>query len=207
MPAIGGDSPGREGVPGLVLASTSAYRRALIERLGIPFRCRAPLCDEAAIQSRSPGMEPRLLAETLAMAKAASLSGEEPGSAIIGCDQLVSFDGRVFGKPGTVERAVDQLAAMAGRTHELITSLVVVRKDEVFRHTDITWLRMRPLSREAIERYVEADRPLDCAGSYKLESRGIVLFDRIESDDHSAITGLPLIALVTILRELGFAIP
>ncbi len=143
MPAIGGDSPGREGVPGLVLASTSAYRRALIERLGIAFRCRAPHCDEAVIQSRSPGMEPRLLAETLAMAKAASLSGEEPGSAIIGCDQLVSFDGRVFGKPGTVERAVDQLAAMAGRTHELITSLVVVRKDEVSRHTDITWLRMR----------------------------------------------------------------
>ena len=141
------------------------------------------------------------------MAKASSLAGEEPGSAIIGCDQLVSFDGRIFGKPGTVDRAVDQLAAMAGQTHELITALVVIRGDETFRHTDVTRLRMRPLSRDAIERYVAADRPLDCAGSYKLESRGIVLFDRIESDDHSAITGLPLIALVTILRELGFAIP
>jgi septum formation protein len=193
--------------PDLVLASTSAYRRSLVERLGIPFRCRAPLCDESALQRESAGLEPRLLAETLAMAKATSLAGEEPGSAIIGCDQLVSFEGRVFGKPGTADRAVDQLAAMAGRTHELISALVVIRGNETFRHTDITRLRMRPLSRDAIERYVNADRPLDCAGSYKLESGGIVLFDRIESDDHSAITGLPLIALVTILREIGFAIP
>jgi septum formation protein len=205
MPTIAGDPP--VPAPGLVLASTSAYRRVLLERLGLPFRCRAPLCDESAIQRRSSDISPRLLAETLAMAKASSLVGEESASAIIGCDQLVAFEGRVFGKPGTVERAVEQLAAMAGRTHELITAMVVIRGDESFRHTDITRPRMRPLSREAIERYVHADRPLDCAGSYKLESRGIVLFDRIESDDHSAITGLPLIALVTILRELGFAIP
>ena len=93
---------------------------------------------------------------------------------------------------------------MAGQTHELITALVVIRRAEVFHHTDVTQLRMRPLSREAIERYVAADQPLDCAGSYKLESRGIVLFDKIESEDHTAVTGLPLIALVTILRELGF---
>jgi septum formation protein len=205
MPTLAGDPP--VPAPCLVLASTSVYRRSLLERLGLPFRCRAPLCDESAIQRKSSGMPPRLLAETLAMAKASSLVGEESASAIIGCDQLVAFEGRVFGKPGTVERAVEQLAAMAGRTHELITAMVVIRGDETFRHTDITRPRMRSLSREAIERYVHADRPLDCAGSYKLESRGIVLFDRIESDDHSAITGLPLIALVTILRELGFAIP
>jgi septum formation protein len=205
MPSIAGEPSGPE--PGLVLASTSAYRRSLLKRLGIPFRRRAPLCDEGAIQRQSSGIEPRVLAETLAMAKASSLVGEEPGSAILGCDQLVSFEGRVFGKPGTAERAVDQLASMSGRTHELITALVVIRGDETFRHTDVTRLRMRPLSRDAIERYVNADRPFDCAGSYKLESRGIALFDRIESDDHSAITGLPLIALVTILRELGFAIP
>jgi septum formation protein len=85
--------------------------------------------------------------------------------------------------------------------------MVVIRGGETFRHTDQTRLRMRPLPREAIERYVAADRPLDCAGSYKLESRGIALFDRIESDDHTAITGLPLIALVSILRELGVVIP
>ena len=193
----------------MILASTSPYRRALIERLGIPIRCRAPLCEEAAIQREEAeaGTAPRLLAEKLALAKATSLVAEEPGAAIIGCDQLVAFEGRVFGKPGTIERAVDQLAAMAGQTHELITAMVVLRGGETFRHTDLTRLRMRPLAREAIERYVAADRPLDCAGSYILESRGITLFDRIESDDHTAITGLPLIALVSILRELGVVIP
>ncbi len=193
--------------PGLVLASTSAYRRSLLERLGVPFRCRAPLCDEAALQRESANLEPRQLAEALALAKASSLAEEEAGSTIIGCDQLAVFGGRVFGKPGTAERAIGQLLSMSGQTHELITALVVIRGAEVFRHTDITRLRMRPLARDAIERYVAADRPFDCAGSYKLESRGIALFDRIESDDHSAITGLPLIALVTILRELDVAIP
>ena len=192
---------------GLVLASTSAYRRTLLERLGIPFRCRAPLCDESAIQRESTGLDPRRLAAKLALAKASSLAGEEPNSAIIGCDQLVSFGGRIFGKPGTADRAVEQLESMSGQTHELITALVVIRLPDVFHHTDVTRLRMRPLSREALERYVAADRPLDCAGSYKLESRGIVLFDRIESEDHSSVTGLPLIALVTFLRESGFPIP
>jgi septum formation protein len=191
----------------LILASTSAYRSALLTRLDVPFRCRAPLCDESAIQREEAGAEPRLLAEKLAFAKASSLVIEEPGATIVGCDQLVSFEGRTFGKPGTPARAVAQLAEMAGRTHELITAMVVIRGDDRVRHTDITRLRMRPLSRDAIERYVAADRPIDCAGSYKLESRGIVLFDRIESDDHSAITGLPLIALVNILRDFGFAIP
>jgi septum formation protein len=193
--------------PGLILASTSTYRRGLLERLGVPFRCRAPLCDESVIQRAEAGTEPRLLAEKLALTKASSLVDEEPEAVIIGCDQLVSFQGQVFGKPETAARAVEQLVAMAGRTHELITAMVVIRGGEGVCHTDITRLRMRRLSRDAIERYVAADEPIDCAGSYKLESRGIVLFDRIESDDHSAITGLPLIALVNILRDMGFAIP
>jgi septum formation protein len=195
--------------PALILASTSPYRRALLERLGVLFRCRAPLCDESAIQraEAETGTAPRLLAEKLALAKATSLVADEPEAAIIGCDQLVAFEGRVFGKPETSERAIAQLAAMAGQTHELITALVVIRQGTIFRHTDLTRLRMRPLGRDAIERYIAADRPLDCAGSYKLEARGIVLFDRIESDDHTAITGLPMIALVSILRELGFVIP
>jgi septum formation protein len=179
----------------------------LLERLGVPFRSREPRCDESAIQREEVGAQPHRLAERLALAKASSLVGSEAHAAIIGCDQLVAFEGRVFGKPHTLARAVDQLVAMAGRTHELITALVVIRGADTFRHTDITRLRMRELSSEAIERYVAADQPVDCAGSYKLESRGIALFERIETDDHTAITGLPLIALVTILRELGFAIP
>src|SRR6185312_7916998 len=121
------------------------------------------------------------LAAKLAHAKAASVAAEEPGAAIIGCDQLVSLGGRIFGKPGTAEGAVDQLVSMSGQTHELITALVVIRGDHTFTHTDLAQLEMRPLPRDAIERYVAADRPYDCAGSYKLESRGIVLFERIES--------------------------
>jgi septum formation protein len=147
------------------------------------------------------------LAETLALAKAKSLVEAGVDATIIGSDQVVSFQGRIFGKPGSVDRAIEQLAAMAGQTHELITAMAVIRDDQVFRHTDVTSLRMRPLSRAAIERYVAADQPLDCAGAYKLESRGIALFEKIDSADHSAITCLPLMALVRILSELGYEIP
>jgi len=197
---------GREkDLPEIVLASTSPYRRALLDRLGLPFRCRAPRCDEEAVKGQEP--DARALAEHLALAKATSLLADEPEAAIIGCDQLVAFQGRTFGKPRTVAQAIEQLCAIAGQTHELCTALVVVHRERIIRHTDVTTLRMRNLSRPAIERYIAAELPLDCAGSYKLESRGIVLFDRIQTDDHTAITGLPLVALVTILRELGYEIP
>jgi len=189
----------------LVLASTSVYRRALLERLGVPFRCRAPLCDETLLKQEC--LNPTKLAERLAFAKADSLVSAEPDAAIIGCDQLVCFEGQVFGKPLTAARAIDQLTAMAGRSHELITALVVIRGEWSYHQTDVTTLWLRPLTRAAIERYVAADQPFDCAGSYKLEARGIVLFEEIESKDHTAITGLPLIALVSILRELGIEIP
>ncbi len=97
--------------------------------------------------------------------------------------------------------------SLSGQQHALITALVVLSGPKTFRHTDVTKLWMRPLSRAALERYVLTDQPLDCAGSYKIESRGITLFERIESNDQTAITGLPLIALTTILTELGFEIP
>jgi septum formation protein len=189
----------------LVLASTSLYRRALLERLGLSFRCRAPRVDEDSLKTEL--LEPRRLAEKLALAKAMSLVEEEPASTLVGSDQLVALDGRILGKPGDPLRAVGQLEAMAGRAHDLITALVVWQGGRTFLHTDVTRLSMRRLARSEIERYVAADSPLDCAGSYKIEARGIALFDRIESADHSAITGLPLIALTTILRGLGYRIP
>jgi septum formation protein len=192
-------------MPDLVLASTSAYRRTLLARLGVPFRHRAPLADEDDLK-RLP-LPPRALAARLARAKAESLAGVEPGAVVIGGDQLVVFEGRVFGKPGGPEEAVGQLLAMAGRAHDLITAVAVRHPGGLVEHTDVTTLWMRPLSRAEVERYVEADRPFDCAGSYKLEERGITLFERIESADHTAVTGLPLITLTTILRDLGFAVP
>ncbi len=189
----------------LVLASTSRYRRELLERLGVPFRCRAPRVDEELW--KADAADPRVVAEELAIAKALSLCDEEPDATLIGCDQLVSFDGRIFGKPASDEGAMEQLSALAGRSHELITALAIWHDGRISRHTDVTTLRMRSLDRAAIGRYVAADRPIDCAGSYRLEARGIALFEAIDSDDHSAITGLPLIALTTILRQIGFVIP
>ena len=189
----------------LVLASTSSYRLALLERLGLPFRSKAPICDERAFEAEES--DPIRLAGKLAQAKAASLAAEEPGATLIGCDQVLSWNGQIFGKPGTIERAVEQLVSLSGQQHALITALVVLSGPKTFRHTDVTKLWMRPLSRPAVERYVLADQPLDCAGSYKIESRGITLFERIESNDQTAITGLPLIALISILTELGFQLP
>jgi septum formation protein len=192
-------------LPELILASTSVYRRVLLERLDLPFRVVAPSCDESILQRVVS--DPAQLAGRLADAKASSVVSVAPRAAIIGCDQLVSCDGRVLGKSGTAAGATDQLTFLSGRSHALITALVVLCGAQRFHHTDVTTLRMRPLSRRAIERYVAADRPIDCAGSYKLESRGITLFEQIDSNDHTAITGLPLISLVSILRELGFEIP
>src|SRR5271170_1204438 len=111
----------------LVLASTSTYRQMLLERLGVPFRCRTPYCDESILKGEESN--PRELAERLAYQKASSLVREEPDAAIIGCDQLVSFQGRLFGKPANFARAVDQLETMAGQTHELITAMVVIRDE------------------------------------------------------------------------------
>lgn len=190
----------------LILASTSPYRRALLERLGLPFRVVDPRVDEDGIKATS--LSPQALAERLALAKSVALGDVEPDAWILGGDQLVSLDGQVLNKPGTVERAVEQLTRLAGREHQLITAIAVSRGGRLFaRHTDLTTLRMRPLTIEEIRRYVQKDQPADCAGAYKLESLGITLFERITTEDQTAITGLPLIALTTILRKIGFRIP
>lgn len=189
----------------LVLASTSRYRRELLERLGVPFHCAAPPVDEDAY--KQSGVDPIELAQQLARAKALSLHEQFPRAAIIGCDQVAVCGGHVLGKPGTVERAIEQLLRMNGRTHELVTAVCVWHAERVYEHTDRTRLTMRRLNRATIERYVAADQPLDCAGSYKLECRGIGLFAEIDTSDPSAITGLPLMAVTRMLADLGWQIP
>lgn len=201
-----GGSPSSS-LPRLILASTSPYRRELLARLGLPFECRPPLVDEEALKRQFGPIAPEDLAAALAEAKAAGLAQSQPDATLIGSDQLATCDGRILGKPGDAQAAIEQLQAMSGREHRLITALAVRRDGTVHRHTDVTTLRMRPLNDVEIRRYVAADQPYDCAGSYKLESRGIALFDRIESSDQTAIVGLPLIALVTILRDLGYPLP
>ena len=198
-------------LPEIVLASTSRYRRELLARLGLPFRVRAPACDEEALKAELRGhgaaLAPEALTARLALAKAESLRGDEAAATIIGSDQVAALGAGVLEKPGTVERAILQLEMLAGRTHVLVTAVAVVQAGSTLEHVDITRLTMRALTREQIERYVAADSPLDCAGSYKLEQRGVTLFERIESADHSAVTGLPLIALTSMLASIGYPVP
>lgn len=191
--------------PALVLASTSRYRGELLARLGVPFVAAAPDCDEDAYQAR--GLAPRELAETLALAKAESLRAAYPDAVILGGDQLAAIDDAILGKPGSEAAACAQLARLAGRTHTLFTAVALLTRDRILRHTDVTRLTMRPLTAEQIARYVAADQPLDCAGAYKLERLGIALFSRIESADHTAIVGLPLLAITAMLDEIGIVIP
>jgi septum formation protein len=191
--------------PPLILASTSRYRREQLAQLGVPFTARAPACDEDAL--KDPALAPEQLAVHLARAKARSLAAAEPGAAVIGADQVAAIGAEVLGKPGSVERAEAQLARLSGRTHVLVTAVAIAHDGRILEHTDVTRLWMRPLSRSQIERYVASDAPLDCAGSYRIEARGIALFERIESADHTAIVGLPLIALTSMLASLGYPVP
>lgn len=189
----------------LVLASTSRYRRELLERLNLPFRALAPQVDED--QFKNDGLEPSTIASLLAVAKAESLITLAPEAAIIGSDQVVDFNGELLGKPGTVRDAMDQLSRLSGRQHRLITAVAVWHDHRTRLHIDVTTLQMRSLTSSAIERYVAADLPVDCAGSYKIESLGISLFESIEASDQTAITGLPLLRLVSMLNECGMEVP
>lgn len=183
----------------IVLASTSPYRRALMEQAGYTFRARSPGVDEDAVKAL--GLPPRELAERLAVAKADALRDSEPGAILIGSDQVAVIDGEALDKPGTPERAAAQLRKLSGRTHHLITALAVRRGDELRTHTDVTAMTMRELSDGEIAGYLEADRPFDCAGSYKHEGRGAALFSRVATDDPAAIVGLPMKALAAILAD------
>ena len=188
----------------LVLASTSRYRRELLSRLGLAFDCVAPGVDETPGPDEAPGD----LVVRLARAKAAAVARARLDDCVIGSDQLAAFDGRVLGKPGVPENACAQIAAMAGREVAFLTALCVMRGEtEVGLHVDRTVVRFRSLSTAEIERYVDAERPLDCAGSFKSEGLGITLFDAIETSDPTALIGLPLIATARLLRAAGFALP
>lgn len=191
----------------LVLASTSRYRRELLARLGVPFRTLAPAVDETAL----PEEAPPALALRLAIAKARAAAAVCPNALVIGSDQVADLDGRTLGKPGSVDAAQAQLAASSGRTLVFHTALCVIdtRHDPARRESasDATRVVFRRLDAAEIARYVAAEQPLDCAGSFKAEGLGISLFERIESADPTALVGLPLIALARLLRSGGLAVP
>lgn len=189
----------------LVLASTSRYRRASIERLGLRVEAMAPDFDERAAEQALGPVSTAEVASVLALGKARSLAAACPDALIVGADQIAEIDGERLHKPGTEEAAAAQLRRLAGRTHRLVTAVTVLRAADQHAETavDVHELVMRPLSDEAIARYVARDRPLDCAGSYRVESLGIALFERTSGHDFTAIVGLPLMVLVTLLGRFG----
>jgi septum formation protein len=191
----------------LVLASTSPYRRALLERLGVDFAAVAPDCDED--QWKGQGLSAEELVTRLAREKAESVAASHPDAVIIGSDQAAEVDDEILGKPGTPAGARQQLKRLAGREHRLLTALCVLdaRTGQRAEGLDIHRLRLRRLSDEQIARYVNADNPVDCAGSYKIEGLGIALFESVEGTDFTAVVGLPLTRVVALLGRLGIEIP
>ena len=189
----------------LVLGSTSPFRRALLEKLGLPFTTVAPEVDE----SHRPGETPETLVKRLAEAKARAAAAGRPRSLVIGSDQVACIDGDILGKPGNRENAIAQLERAAGRVVTFYTGLCLYNSAEDRAQVLCEPFRVhfRRLAREQIARYVDAEQPFNCAGSFKSEGYGITLFERLEGDDPNSLVGLPLIRLVELLGNEGIALP
>ena len=192
-------------LPPLVLGSTSRYRADLLRRLVAVFEQSAAGTDERPLAGEAPAQR----ALRLAIAKAEATAGGWRGALVIGSDQVAELDGRILDKPGTAERARDQLTASSGRDVHFHTALCLLdtRNGRRYTHVDHTRVRFRELTAAEITRYVEREQPLDCAGSFKCEGLGISLFESIDNRDPSALVGLPLIALARMLRDAGVALP
>lgn len=189
----------------IVLASTSPYRRALLERLQLPFDISAPRCDEA----RRAGETAGALVVRLAEAKARSVGPARPGALVIGSDQVAALDQRILTKPGTHARAMEQLSACSGREVIFHTGLCLYDRDaDRARAERIDYkVRFRPLERAEIERYLEREQPYDCAGSIRSEGYAVTLFESMSGPDPTALVGLPLIRLAALLRAAGIELP
>lgn len=198
---MGKDQPLKLPYP-LILASTSKYRGALLSQLGWPFEAIAPGVDED--QLKDIGLSPTQLAMQLAALKARAVFKYRPDACVIGSDQVCMLNGELLSKPVTKDNAVKQLLKMQGTHHELITAVTILSPTGEINFHNRTVLFMRPLNFAQITKYVETDLPLDCAGSYKLETKGIKLFEKIEMDDHTSIIGLPLIQLNNHLLQIGY---
>lgn len=191
--------------PRLVLASTSPYRRELLERLRIPFEVAAPQVEESPL----PGESPPDMAERLAVAKARAVAASCPDALVIGSDQVAYAGDEIYGKPGTAQRAIEQLERLSGRSVIFHTAVALLDSRSMafeLRSVPVD-VRFRSLGRGEIERYVAIDNPLNCAGSARSESIGIALLEYMRCDDPTALIGLPLIALCDLLRRKGIRVP
>jgi 7-methyl-GTP pyrophosphatase len=186
----------------IVLASTSPYRRELLQRLRLPFDVAAPAVDE----TRLPGEAPLALALRLANAKAMDVARRRPGDVVIGSDQVAELDGEPIGKPHTHDAALAQLERMQGRRLVFHTALAVASPAGLVVDSIPTTVTFRRLGRDELDAYLRAEQPYDCAGAAKIESLGIALVERVESDDPTALIGLPLIRLTSMLQAAGVAV-
>lgn len=189
----------------LILASSSRYRRRQLERFLNEFEVVAPGVDEAAIELADPAE----LAATLARRKAEAVAGQYRDAVIIGADQVAVLDGEVLGKPGSHARAVEQLMDASGKTMEFLTAVCVLdpHHRKRYEHIDRTTVRFRRFDRRQAEVYLDHDKPYDCAGSFRIEGAGFVLFRSVTTEDPTALIGLPMIWLAATLRELGLLLP
>ena len=192
-------------VPQLILASTSPYRRELLARLPVEFEVVSPGVGEEHLPRESPADR----ALRLATAKARAVSEARPGALVIGSDQVACCGSDVLDKPGDARRCRDQLARLSGHSADFYTACVLLGAQPPMHlaHVDTTTVVFRTLAAAEIERYVERERPIDCAGGFKAEGSGIALFECIESQDPTALIGLPLIWLAAALRSAGYALP
>ena len=185
--------------PTLILASSSKYRRSLLERAGFAAKCIAPDIDETPVSGESP----EACALRLSVEKAAAIAKDHPNDVVIGSDQVAALGDAMLGKPGDFESAREQLTAQSGQTVLFHTGLCVRLGQQQLTCIETTCVRFRTLSELEIKRYLEKEQPFDCAGSFKSEGLGIHLFERVESQDPSALIGLPLIKTAQFLRQFG----
>jgi len=190
--------------PAIVLASASRYRRSLLDRFLDEYEAVSPDIDE----SNAEGLSPKKLARRLARTKAETVSMQARDSLVIGADQLADLDGQVLGKPGDHQKAVEQLLAASGQTVTFRTAVCIL--DPVgrsrYEHIDKTTVHFRQFDRRLAETYLRHDEPYDCAGSFKIEGAGFVLFESVQTDDPTALIGLPMIWVSDVLLELGYLI-
>ncbi len=192
----------------IILASTSIYRKQLLQKLGLNFTCEKPEFDEdaAKIRALEELKNPTEMAETLSRGKAAAVLQHKVGEhvVVIAGDQLIDFNGEIIGKSKDVDTAFQQLKKMNNQTHELITAVTVSTSTETRHLNHVTHLTMKNLNDHEILNYLKLDQPFDCAGSYKIEESGIALFSKIDCSDFTAIQGLPLLWVSHQLKELGY---
>ena len=189
----------------IILASTSIYRKQQLERLNISFLALSPNVDEEALKIEMPN--PVHLSRELALLKARNISSLYDDAVVIGGDQVATIDQAILSKPGTKERAFEQLQSLAGKEHELVTSVAIIADGQEYINTSIAKMKMRQLTGEQIARYINNDAPLYSCGSYRLEALGISLFEHIECDDYTAIIGIPLMWTARTLSKIGVPVP